>query len=46
MIQCMICEDWFHSQVRENRIEIFLNDYIEAFGCSITHEENEADQMI
>ncbi len=44
MIQCMVCEDWFHSQVKNNFIS-FSNFCFKHLGVPLPMEENEADQM-
>jgi len=43
----MICEDWFHSQVKDSFISFsFINHiYFKHLGVPLPMEENEADQM-
>ncbi len=48
MIQCMICEDWFHSQVKDisfSYLFIFISNVFKHLGVPLPMEENEADQM-
>jgi len=45
----MVCEDWFHSQVKNNFISfsklVFLFICFKHLGVPLPMEENEADQM-
>jgi hypothetical protein len=44
----MICEDWFHSQVKDISfcyLFIFISNVFKHLGVPLPMEENEADQM-
>ncbi len=45
MMQCIICEDWFHSQVRLDRFFVMLIILFQHLGVSLPMEENDIDQM-